>query len=299
MENLKNIKKPKGRLIIIGGNEAKKPQQNPSDENEQMVDFSNGVLEEILREIKGHRVIEIIPIASENQDEMGKKYINAFARLKHKAKVMIIKNRKEADSSEILQRLEEADVAFFTGGDQEKLFKTLHNTQFLKVLINKYENDEFIIAGTSSGAMVMGENMIIAGSNDEAVLKGIIELKEGFGIIPNVVIDTHFLSRGRLSRLTEAVLINKNNIGIGICEDTGLIITEGNLLSTVGSGTVVIMEGKNVKNTNYNSLKEKDPVFIENLTLHILAKGAGFMLEQNKFEVFEKKPKREMQEVKA
>lgn len=297
METKKNT--PKGRLIIIGGNEAKQPQKNPSDENEQRVDFGNGVLEEILKEVKGNPVIEIIPVASENQDEMGKNYIEAFARLKHKAKVMIIKNRKEADSTEILQRLEEADLVFFTGGDQEKLYKTLFNTQFLKVLINKYENDDFLIAGSSSGAMVMGENMIVDGDSDEAILKGIIELKEGFKLLPGVVIDTHFLSRGRLSRLTEALLINKNNIGIGICEDTGLVISEGNMLRTVGSGTVIVMEGKNVKNTNYNSLKDKDPIYIENLTLHVLARGAGFMLEQNKFQVLEKKaPRREMQEAR-
>ncbi|NJK97954.1 MAG: cyanophycinase, partial [Bacteroidales bacterium] len=287
---------PRGKLAIIGGNEAKKPETSLSNENHQHVDFNNGVLDEILRELNEKPVIEILPLASEDQAELGNNYIEAFKKLNQPAKVMIIKNRKEVDQVSNLQRLEQAGIVFFTGGDQVKLAKMLENTQFLEILKNKYFHDEFIIAGTSSGAMVMAEHMISGGENDEAILKGIITMEKGLGIMCNVIIDTHFLSRGRFSRLTEALLIHNKSIGIGICEDTGLIVSQDRYLRVVGSGTAIIMEGKSMKHTNYHSVKEKDPVFIENMIIHLLAKGSGFDMLENKFLIYdEKKTPKEMQ----
>ncbi|HEX3006325.1 MAG TPA: cyanophycinase [Bacteroidales bacterium] len=285
---------PTGKLIIIGGNETKEPEKKLTEDSNQNVDFNEGVLNEVIGEMKISPVIEVIPAASENQEEMGKKYIAAFSRLKQKAKVMTLSNKKDANSPENLQRIEEANIVFLTGGDQSKLFDIIGNTQLHKVLKNKYENEDFIIAGSSSGAMVMSQNMITAGESNEALLKGLIDLKEGLGLIANVIIDTHFLSRGRISRLAESLLIYKNNIGLGICEDTGVVVTEGRYLRTIGSGTVVIMEGRNIKNTNYLSLKENDPVYIENITMHILSKGAGYDLMERKF-IVSKKPENKKQ----
>lgn len=281
---------PCGKLIVIGGNEAKENKNKVSENNCQNVDFGNGVLEELFKEMSLNPVIEIIPAASENQEEIGKNYVEAFARLNQRAKYMIINDRKEADLPENLQRLEDANIVFFTGGDQTKLYDRFAKTQFLKILKNKYENEDFIVAGTSSGAMVMAKNMIISGASDEAVLKGVVESKEGWGLISNVIIDTHFLSRGRIARLTESLLLQKESLGLGVCEDTGLVISEGRYVRTIGSGTVMIIEGKDIKNTNYNSLKEKDPIFIENLTMHILARGVGYDLYQRKFLLPDKKP---------
>lgn len=282
--------KPKGKLIIIGGKEAKKPEKSVSLDNKQNVDFSDGILTEVINELmKDSPLIEVIPVASEDQEDVGKKYIAAFKKLHQKANVMIMKTKKDVDSPEYLERIEKANLVFFTGGDQEKLHKFLSGTKLLEILKIKYENEDFILAGTSSGAMVMSENMIISGDGDEAVLKGIIDSKEGLGFIENVIIDTHFLSRGRLSRLAESLLVHNQNIGMGICEDTGVVVTEGRFLRTIGSGTVVIMEGQDIKKTNYQTIKDKDPVFIENLTMHILAKGAGYDLQQRRFLVMEKK----------
>lgn len=281
--------KPKGRLIIIGGREAKDPGKKVSDYNEQRKDFYNGILNDILREVKKDPVIEIIPVASSDQEVSGKDYIDAFKRLKQKVNVLVIKSRKEADSPEILDRLKQADIVFFTGGDQLKITEALQRTEFLKVLRERYEKDDFIIAGTSAGAMVMSENMINSGNSDEAVLKGIIEISPGIGLISNVIIDTHFLSRGRFSRIAEALVINNEDIGIGLCEDTGIIVTEGRFVKTVGSGTVILMESKNIRNTNYKEAKDKEPIYIDNLDVHVLSQGAGFDLHQRKFLIPDKK----------
>ncbi|HEX2936255.1 MAG TPA: cyanophycinase [Bacteroidales bacterium] len=280
---------PNGKLILIGGKEARKPENKVSDNNEQKADFDNGVLMEILKEVDENPVIEVIPMASEDQEEVGKMYIDTFAKLNQKANVIFMNNSKDANNPAFVERIEKADIVFLTGGDQKKLFKYLHESAVLKTIIQRYEYEDLVIVGTSSGAMVMGEHMIIAGESDEAVLKGLIDTEDAFNIIPNVVIDTHFLSRGRFSRLAEALLINNDDIGIGICEDTGVVITEGNKLRTIGSGTVVLMEGSNIKSSNYLYAKDKDPLFIENLTIHVLAQGAGYDLQRRKFAVLEKK----------
>lgn len=280
---------PNGKIILIGGKEAKKPENKVSDDNEQKADFANGVLKEVLKEVDENPVIEVIPMASEDPEEMGQAYIDAFAKLKHNANVLIMKTSKDVNNPEYIQRIEKADIVFFTGGDQNKLFKLLHESEVLKTVIHRYEKEELVIAGTSSGAMVMGEHMIIAGESDEALLKGLNDTREGLNIIPDIIIDTHFLSRGRFSRLAEALLINNDDIGIGICEDTGVVITEGKKLRTIGSGTVILMEGNSIKNTNYLQANDRDPVFIENLTIHVLARGSGYDLQRRKFTVLEKK----------
>lgn len=292
--------KVKGKLILIGGNEIKKPAKSPDGDNNQNANFQNGVLNEILKEVTSpNPIIEVVPAASDNQEEMGKKYIEAFRKLKHKASVIKINSRKDAGLPEHLERIEKADIVFFSGGDQSKLEKLVADTPLLEILKRRYYSDDFIIAGTSSGAMIWPKNMIVSGASDEALIKGVIELKKGFGFVSKVVIDTHFLTRGRISRLAEALLMNNDEIGIGICEDTGLVISEGRYLRTVGSGTVVIMEEKSIKNTNYNSVKKNDPIFIENLTMHILAKGAGYDILQQRFLIEDNKSvvKKELQKV--
>lgn len=283
--------KVKGKFILIGGNEVKKPEKSPEGDNNQNADFNNGVLDEILKEVSSKSpLIEIIPAASENQEETGKKYVEAFKKLKQKSSLMFLKSAKDAHNNENLQRIEKADIVFFTGGDQDKLEKIISNTPLLKILRNRYENDDFIIAGTSSGAMMWPDSMIVSGASDESLIKGVTELKKGLGFFSRVVIDTHFLSRGRVARLVEALLLSNEELGIGICEDTGLVIYEGRHLKTIGSGTVVILEKKHIKNTNYSSVKKNDPVFVENLTMHILAKGAGYDIQQQRFLIEDQKP---------
>ncbi len=288
--------KIRGKLILIGGNEIKRPEKSPEGENNQHSDFQNGVLNEILKEVTSKTpVIEVIPAASEDQDKMGKKYMEAFRKLKQKASVITIHNRKDAALPGNLGRIENADIVFFAGGDQTKLEKLIADTPLIETLAKRYHNDDFIIAGTSSGAMIWSQNMIVAGASDEALIKGVIELKKGLGFVSKVIIDTHFLSRGRMSRLAEALLANNEETGIGICEDTGLVIHEGRYLRTIGSGTVVIMEKKHIKKSNYKLVKKNDPVYIENLVMHILARGAGYDLEENRFLILDPKSATKME----
>ena len=282
------MKMPKGKLIPIGGNEARKLDQK--EELEQKFDFKHGVLEEVIKEMRGEKPrIVVLPLASQHQEEFEELYKNAFKRLGHKVDVLIINGKKDADKEENLEKLQQADGVFITGGDQSRLIQRLEGTQFLEILKDRYMNDDFVIAGTSAGAMVLSEFMIHGGKSEEAIIKGIIKLADGFGFLPQTIIDTHFLSRGRFSRLTEALLVKRNATGIGLCEDTAVVITKGNELRAIGSGTVTIIESEHIENTNYEEIGERDPIYIDNLKVHILSKGSGFDLIKKKFKVFKNK----------
>ncbi|HLN74703.1 MAG TPA: cyanophycinase [Prolixibacteraceae bacterium] len=284
------MKTPKGKLIPIGGNEARKTEQN--EDSEQKFDFKHGVLEEVIKEMKGEKPrIVLLPLASQHQEEFEELYKNAFKKLGHDIEVLIIHGKKDADKEENLEVLRQADGVFITGGDQSRLIQRLEDTEFMEILRDRYFNDDFVIAGTSAGAMVMSEFMIHGGKSEEAIIKGITKIADGFGFLPGTIIDTHFLSRGRFSRLTEALLLKRDTIGIGLCEDTAVVITKGHELRAIGSGTVTIIEGEHIENTNYEEIEDRDPIYIDNLKVHILSKGSGFDLNKKEFKVLRKRKK--------
>jgi cyanophycinase len=230
--------------------------------------------------------IVVLPIASEVPEERKKVYTKAFARLGHAVDVIVInEDKKELDDKKNIDLLEKADGLFISGGDQVRLRKYLIGTNFLQMMRDKYRDEEFVIAGTSAGAMILSEHMINTGSRQESISKGIIQLDKGFGFLPRTIIDTHFFNRGRFARLTEALLIKQNCTGIGIGEDTALVVTDGDYMRAIGSGTVIIIENDGIKNTNYDKVKDKEPVYIECLKVHILSRGAAYYLKEQKFVV--------------
>lgn len=284
------MKIPRGKLIPIGGNEARIQEQK--EDTEQKFDFKHGVLEEVIKEMRGEKPrIVVLPLASQHQEEFEEIYKGAFKRLGHTIEVLIINGKKDADKEEHLDILRQADGVFITGGDQSRLIQRLDGTLFMEIMRDRYFNDDFVIAGTSAGAMVMSEFMIHGGKSEEAIIKGITRIADGFGFLPGTIIDTHFLSRGRFSRLTEALLQKRNTTGIGLCEDTAVVITRGHELRAIGSGTVTIIEGEHIENTNYEEIGDRDPIFIDNLKVHILSKGSGYDLNKKKFMVLRSRKK--------
>ena len=99
----------------------------------------------------------------------------------------------------------------------------LGGTRFHDAILLKYQEQDFIYAGTSAGAAAASENMIYQGSSSEALLKGEIKTTQGLGFIENVIVDTHFVQRGRIGRLFQAVVNNPRTLGIGLGEDLSLI----------------------------------------------------------------------------
>jgi cyanophycinase len=152
----------------------------------------------------------------------------------------------------------------------------------MRLLRRKYLTEDFVLAGTSAGAMIMSESTIDEGDSDESLIKGMMNLSEGLGFLPGAIIDTHFLNRGRISRLVEALLLNRNCIGIGLCEDTAIVITEGNMIRPIGSGSVTIIQPFEIGATNFYHAKENEAVYVENLKFHILAKGMNYSVKEKK-----------------
>ncbi len=275
--------KPIGKLVIIGGavNVGSFSEVSYDQDVEKNLNFfERGILKKIISEsrLKEDSVIEIITTASQIPDIVGPEYIKAFSHLgaKH-VNVLDIFTREQANSDEIVARINAADVVMFTGGDQLRLTSILGGTLFHDALLNKYQNEDFIYAGTSAGAAAASENMIYQGSSTEALLKGEIKMTQGLGLIENVTVDTHFVQRGRMGRLFQAVVNNPRTLGVGLGEDTGLFIS-GDVMTAIGSGLVIIVDGRFIKDTNLTNVEMGQPISIENLIVNVMSMNDTYNL---------------------
>ena len=273
---------PKGKLLIIGGAEDKGPIRNPpliKLKNKNYVDYDIlGRL--IFREDKGDNRIEVVTTASQQPLKTGRMYIRSFKRAGFSNVGHIsIESKDDLKNPEHLQRALAARVVFFSGGDQYRLTSILLGSDFLEAVLDRYENDpRFVLAGTSAGAMAMSEHMIFYAENNEAMLKGHVKITKGFSTLRNCIVDTHFAKRGRYGRLFQAVLMNSGSIGLGLGEDTGLMIEDGRNATCVGSGMVIVVDASQVRNTNKHELGADEPISVENLVVHALTRGDRFDL---------------------
>ena len=199
--------------------------------------------------------------------------------------VLNIERREEAMNPEIVARLKAADVVMFTGGDQLRLTSILGGTPFHDLLLEKYHNEDFIYAGTSAGAAAASNNMIYQGSSSEALLKGEVKITSGLGLIDGVIIDTHFVQRGRIGRLFQSVVGNPKVLGIGLGEDTGLLITNGRQMEAIGSGLVILVDGREIKDTNLTQIELGQPISISHLVTHVMSKYDTFDMDTFKMTI--------------
>ena len=165
----------------------------------------------------------------------------------------------------------------FSGGEQSKITKKIGGTSLHKIMSERYLNESFVIAGTSAGAMCMSAEMITGGGIKEAFTKGATGMGSGMGFIPGLIIDSHFIRRGRFGRLAEAVAKFPRIVGIGLAEDTGLIIKDDSF-EVIGSGMVIVFNARNVKHNNRSIVEEGSPMSLTNLKTHILANGDRFKI---------------------
>lgn len=265
------MKTPKGTLIAIGGNEQKKFRK--TDESFHP-NFGEGfILQDIINNSeKSKPRIEVITSASEIPLIVGEKYKKTFSRLGvDNVGVLDIRDRDEADKSSTLDRLSSSDIILFSGGDQSKISRIIKDTLSHQLICERYLNEKFTIAGTSAGAVVMSDEMISGGRNSTIIRKNDLKMGEGLGLIKKIIFDSHFIRRNRFGRLAEAVALHPEKLGVGLGEDTGVIIREGNILEIIGSGIVVIFDGSNLAYNQYGKLKNRIPISLANLTVHVLA----------------------------
>ena len=276
--------RPAGKLVIIGGavNKGSFAETDYDNNVEKNLNFfERGILRKIINEsrLKEDSVFEIITTASQIPQIVGPEYKKAFEFLGAKnVSILDIQNREQANSDAIVARANAADVVMFTGGDQLRLTSILGGTRFHDAILLKYQEQDFIYAGTSAGAAAASENMIYQGSSSEALLKGEIKITQGLGFIENVIVDTHFVQRGRIGRLFQAVVNNPRTLGIGLGEDTGLLIKD-ETMTAIGSGLVILVDGRFIKDTNLTNIELGQPISIDNLIVHVLSQNDLFDLK--------------------
>lgn len=277
---------PKGKLIAIGGAEDKGTNLDTGEIHRRNLNFFElGILRRIAEETGGlDSKIEVITTASTIPHEVGENYIKAFSRIGcNNVDVMNIRTREDATKMEYLKRLEQCDAIMFSGGNQMRLTAIFGGTKLLATLHQRYRNEKFIVAGTSAGAMAMSNTMIYEGVPSRAHLKGEVKITTGLCLVENVIIDSHFEKRGRFVRLAQAVASNPACIGIGLGEDTGMLISHGNRMEAIGSGLVIIVDGHDIVHSNIADIPQGNPITVENLKVHFCAKGNGFLVNDRKF----------------
>jgi len=255
--------------------------------------FERGILRRMINESAKQlgSKIEVITTASQIPELVGEEYIKAFNQLEiENVNVIDIRSREDAANQEYLDRIRKADIVMFSGGDQLRLSSIFGGTEFLQILKRRYQNEHFIIAGTSAGAAAASTNMIYRGQSNEALVKGEVQITAGLGFIDSVIIDTHFVQRGRIGRLFYAVASNPGILGIGLGEDAGLLITEGSMMEAIGSGLTIVVDGKGMSATNIYDVEMGAPVSIEGLKVHVISIFDKYDLDQHRM-IMKKKTK--------
>jgi cyanophycinase len=261
--------KANGALVAIGGNE---------DKHQDL---------KVLRTIAslpegGTKTIEVIPTASSIPTEVAEAYVQAFTKIGvPNASVMHIDRRVDANTPETIARIKAADVIFFTGGDQLRITSLLGGSHALRAIKEHYVNGG-VVAGTSAGAACMSATMIFEGDPSGSMHKGNVQMVPGLGLLKSAVIDTHFIQRGRLSRLIEVVVSNPGIIGIGLSEDTGIIVRNASL-QVIGKGVVTIVDGHRLGHTNISDIGMRGAIAAENLIVHTLVEGYRYDLDEQRY----------------
>lgn len=259
----------KGTLVIVGGAEDR------TDKKE--------ILNKIMtaNPKKSKPIIGLVSSATKFPEETAETYKKAFTDLGAKDFIHFdVRKHAEADSDKNLRAIEDVDIIFFSGGDQYRLVHILGETKLMNRIYERYHTDPIIVGGTSAGAACMSNPMIYDGDAEMGFLKGTIKVTAGFGLLPNCVIDTHFIARCRIGRLTQMIAMNPRLLGIGLDEDTGLLIKKRTTAEVIGSGGVIILGASDARYNGISKAKYKEPFTISSVKMHVLTKGVKFNLEK-------------------
>lgn len=253
-----------GHLVIIGGAEDKYNERR--------------ILHKFIAAAGGRDAsILIVPVASDYPEFSADVYTQTFRNLGlQRVKVLRATSRQaviDADSEELL-----ADVTgvFISGGDQMRLVSILGGTEFARLLEERVRHSPLVLAGSSAGAAGMSATMIVRGDSASHPSKNIVQLSPGLGILRNIIIDQHFTERGRLSRLITAVSYNPRQLGLGIDENTAVIISNDGTLEVHGHGTVTIVDGSRITYNDIAEVEDVQPFAVAGVQLHILRDGLRY-----------------------
>src|ERR1051325_10644554 len=274
-------------LIIIGGKEDRSNQKT--------------ILSEVARRVGGGKLVVSTVAIPSNPDGLFEQYEKAFRSLgvRHIYNLEI-NAREEAQQDSKVRILDDATAVFFTGGDQMKITSQIGDTPIFQRVQQIYDEGG-VIAGTSAGASVMSETMLVEGGDEDSHrIGGSLRMAPGFGLIGGVIIDQHFTERGRVGRLIGAVAQNPKNLGIGIDEQTAIVVERSNGFYVLGSGAVYVIDGSEVSYSNITEEDLRKTLSIYDVRMHVLSQGDRFDLiarkpRQMKGRAAEKLPEKEQE----
>ncbi|MBW4539761.1 MAG: cyanophycinase [Myxacorys chilensis ATA2-1-KO14] len=268
VEATENVALPEtyGQLVIIGGAEDKEGDCK--------------ILREFVRRAGGLQArIAVMTVATGLPGEVGEQYMRIFERLGvEDVQVVDTARREDADDARALETITQATGVFFTGGNQARITECMKDTQ-LDTTLHKRFSEGIVIAGTSAGAAMMPDMMIVEGESETNPRMEVVNMDRGMGFLPGVIIDQHFAQRGRLGRLLSAVAQQPVNLGFGIDENTAIAVN-GKELEVIGEGAVTIVDIANITHNNVDELLKDEPLAMCGATLHILPDGYKFDLEK-------------------
>ena len=255
-----------GTLVIIGGGEDK--------EGDRVI------LREVARRLDGGKLV-LATVASHEPEGYFEAYQKAFADLGvTDLTELYVRDRAETLDPEKLRSFEGAAGVFFSGGDQLRISSQIGDTPVESRVREIYERGG-LVAGTSAGASVMSDTMLVKGSSGESHRIGDLHMAPGLGLVRDVIIDQHFAERGRYGRLFGAVAHNPRELGLGIDEDTAIVLA-GRRFEVLGSGCVYVIDGAGVTHSNIAEARPERALSIYDVRLHVLSSGDVFELARRR-----------------
>lgn len=256
----------KGKLVIIGGGEDKED--------------DCAILKEFIRlagESKAR--IAIMTVATDKPEEYADEYKRVFKKLGvDDARMVDVSLRKDTHDPKALEIIEQATGIFFTGGDQLHITSLMGGTEMQELIRRKYEEGA-VLGGTSAGAAMMSNSMIIRGESNCTPRFGGMEIGPGMDFLPDTMIDTHFSQRGRFGRLLTAIAHYPQDLGFGIDENTALVVSDGKL-KVLGENTVTVIDAGDITYTNLPDLERDQALTLHRVKIHVLSEGHKFDLKK-------------------
>ncbi len=262
------LSETQGQLVIIGGAEDKEGDCK--------------ILREFVRRAGGTNArIVIMTAATELPREVGENYIRVFERFgAEDVRIIDTVQREDASSASYLEAIDKATGVFFTGGDQARITSILKDTE-LDAAIHKRYQEGIVVGGTSAGAAMMPDMMIVEGDSETNPRIDVVEMGPGMGFLPGVVIDQHFSQRGRLGRLIAALAQQPAVLGFGIDENTAIVVSD-NQFEVIGEGAITVVDESSVTHSNVGEILRDEPLAVCGARLHILPDGYKFDLKTRK-----------------
>jgi cyanophycinase len=264
----KGIRSP---LIAVGGHEDKTGDKR--------------ILARIVESLPVKKVV-VATLASSEAGEMWRDYQSAFSDLGVQSIHLKIEGRMDALDDPRLELLEGAGGLFFTGGDQVAITTKMGGTVLCERMHQLHQAGKLVVAGTSAGASVLTETMVVSGTDERSHrTASALLMAPGLGFLPGIVIDQHFAERGRIARLLGIVAQNPRTLGVGIDENTAIVV-QGDQFEVVGEGAVYVIDGRPITHTNMSEQHAEKTMSVFNVRLHLLSEGDCFHLEERRPEAY-------------